>query len=604
MMWRRNKAKLDKNGQPVKKVPALQAYRRMLRLAKPEWRRLAIGTVFLFVGSLANLAYPLAVSEIVDKALAGGLKAIDQAAIAMGVIFLIMGAATAFRYYLFTVAGYRIVTKLQHDTYDRIMHQEVGFFDQRKTGELLNRLSSDTTVLQNTVSVNISMLLRHSVVGLGAVVFLFLISAKLTVIMLALVPPVSMGAVYFGRIIRRLSRVLQDALAKAGEVAEETIAGIRTVRAFAREPLEVERYGSSVEEAYLASKHRATGAAIFQGVVSFAAYGAIALVVWYGGKLVVNDEISVGKLTSFILYTLTVSMAVGALSALWADFMRALGAAERIFEITDREPEIGHGEGKVLENVNGKLEFDHVEFAYPSRPDVRALHDVSFTVEPGEVIALVGHSGSGKSTIANLIPRFYDPTAGQILIDGHRLDELEPQWLRRQIGIVSQEPVLFSTTIAANILYGVDEVDEVAMTKAAKMANAHDFIVSFPDGYQTQVGERGIQLSGGQKQRVAIARAILHNPKILVLDEATSALDAESEYFVQQALDRLMLNRTTLIIAHRLSTVRDANRVLVMSKGRLAEMGPHEALMAKPDGMYRKLVERQFLTDPTVSTAP
>lgn len=588
---------MTKKKKDSKKLNTVDSYKRILALAKPEWRSLALGTVFLFISSGANLAYPLAVSEIVDKALAGGVAAIDRAAIAMGIIFFIMGAATAFRSYLFTVAGYRIVTRLQSDTYKRIIDQEIGFFDQRKTGELLNRLSSDTTVLQNTVSANVSMLVRHSVVGFGAVIFLFFISAKLTIIMLLLVPPVSIGAVFFGRFIRRLSRKLQDSLAQAGEVAEETIGGIRTVRSFARENKEATRYDEKVQIAFLASKKRAFGVAFFSGIVSFAAYGAIALVVWYGGKLVISDALTVGKLTSFILYTLTVSVSVGALAGLWADFMRAAGAAERIFEIMDRQPKIAHGVGKELKEVQGKIRFEDVTFAYPSRPEVRAIKNMSFEVEPGEIIALVGPSGSGKSTIANLIPRFYDPNEGQILLDGERLVDLEPKWLRQQIGIVSQEPVLFSSTIFENILYGVDNADEDAVMEAAKMANAHDFIMNFPEGYQTEVGERGIQLSGGQKQRVAIARAILHNPRLLVLDEATSALDAESEYYVQQALERLMLNRTTVIIAHRLSTVKGASRVLVINQGDLVESGPHDQLMADPNGLYRKLVERQFLSE-------
>jgi len=568
------------------KIDVLKAYKRMMTLAKQEWRK---------------LAYPIAVSEIVDKALAGGVAAIDKAALAMGVIFLVMGFATAMRSYLFTVAGYKVVTQLQRDTYSRILEQEIAFFDKRKTGELLNRLSSDTTVLQNTVSTNISLFLQHTVVGAGSVIFLFFISVKLTFIMLLLVPPVAIGAVFFGRQIRKLSRKVQDSLAKAGEIAEETIAGIRTVRSFAQENRERLCYSGAIDDAFEASRKRSVGVAIFNGVVSFAAYGSIALVVWYGGKLVVGDLMTVGKLTSFILYTLTVSMSVAGLAALWADFMRAVGAAERIFEIADRQPHINHGQGSSLETVGGYLIFRDVSFAYPSRPDVQAINRVSFEVNPGEIVALVGPSGSGKSTIAGLIPRFYDPDEGEILLDGILLNTLEPQWLRKQIGVVSQEPVLFSTTIAANIVYGSINGDREDMISAAKMANAHDFIMSFPDGYETEVGERGIQLSGGQKQRVAIARAILHNPKILILDEATSALDAESEYFVQQALERLMLNRTTLVIAHRLSTVRDANRVLVLNRGHLVESGRHDELMAVPDGVYRKLVERQFLSEPPQS---
>lgn len=570
--------------------------RRLLSLARPEVRTLALGTVFLLIGSSMGLLYPQAIRVIIDSALeAGDAGIIDQAALMMIVIFAVESVATALRYYLFTVSGERIVARLREDLYRRIIGQEVGFFDNQRTGELMNRLASDTTVLQNTVSVNISMALRNVATVTGGVALLFYTSPKLTALMLVTVPPVVVSAVYFGRKIRKLSRDVQDALADASEVAEETIGGIRTVRSFAQESQETRRYGAEVWRAFEKARKRTVIMALFSSAAFFAGYAAVALVLWYGGHLVLEQAMSIGDLTSFILYTLLVAFSFGALGGLWADFMRATGAAERIFELMDRVSSIPRGEGRSLEQVGGRVTLEGVRFAYPSRPDVTVLRDIDMELKPGEIVALVGPSGSGKSTIASLIPRFYDPDEGEVLIDGVSVRELEPDWLRRQIGAVAQEPILFSTSIADNIRYGREDATDEEIEAAARAANAHDFIVQFPEGYQTSVGERGVQLSGGQKQRIAIARAVLKNPRILILDEATSALDAESEFLVKEALDRLMAGRTTLIIAHRLSTVRDASRVMVLDQGRVVQSGTHGELMEEREGIYHRLVQRQFM---------
>lgn len=570
--------------------------RRLLSLARPEARTLALGTIFLLIGSSMGLLYPQAIRVIIDSALeAGDAGIIDQAALMMIVIFAVESVATALRYYLFTVSGERIVARLREDLYRRIIGQEVGFFDNQRTGELMNRLASDTTVLQNTVSVNISMALRNVATVTGGVALLFYTSPKLTALMLVTVPPVVVSAVYFGRKIRKLSRDVQDALADASEVAEETIGGIRTVRSFAQESQETRRYGAEVWRAFEKARKRTVIMALFSSAAFFAGYAAVALVLWYGGHLVLDQAMSIGDLTSFILYTLLVAFSFGALGGLWADFMRATGAAERIFELMDRVSSIPRGEGRSLEQVGGRVTLEGVRFAYPSRPDVTVLRDIDMELKPGEIVALVGPSGSGKSTIASLIPRFYDPDEGGVLIDGVSVRELEPDWLRRQIGAVAQEPILFSTSIAENIRYGREDATDEELEAAARAANAHDFIVQFPEGYQTSVGERGVQLSGGQKQRIAIARAVLKNPRILILDEATSALDAESEFLVKEALDRLMAGRTTLIIAHRLSTVRDASRVMVLDQGRVVQSGTHGELMEEREGIYHRLVQRQFM---------
>jgi ATP-binding cassette subfamily B protein len=569
---------------------------RVLRLARPEVPSLALGTFFLAVGSAASLVFPRAIGRIVDEAIQPGkdLSALDRVALVLVGVFLVQAVAGALRFSLFTISGERVVTRLRADLFARIIEQEIAFFDEKKTGELVNRLASDTTVLQNTVSVNISMGLRFLATILGGVGALFYTSPRLTLVMLAVVPPVALGAVAYGRRVRKLSRDVQDALARASEVADETLSGIRTVRAFAAEPREAARYEEAVMGSFRLARTRTILASTFMAVASFAAGTAASAVLWYGGRLVVAGALTPGGLTSFLVYTLLVAFSLGGLSDLWADFMKASGAADRIFELMDRVPTIPPTGGAAVDGVEGRVDFQSVFFAYPTRRDAKVLQGIDLAVRPGEVIALVGPSGAGKSTIAALLTRLYDPDAGAILLDGRDLRTLAPDGLRRKIGVVSQEPILFSSSIAENIRYGRAGATDAEVEAAARTANAHDFISKFPEGYATLVGERGVQLSGGQKQRVAIARAVLKDPRILVLDEATSALDAESEHLVKEALDRLMKGRTTLIIAHRLSTVADADRVVVIDGGRIVQSGAHAALMGE-EGLYKRLIERQFV---------
>jgi ATP-binding cassette subfamily B protein len=572
------------------------SYRRILRLARPEIASLAAGTFFLALSSGASLAVPRYIGRVVDQAMAPGASAgaLDGVAVLLVVAFAVQGVASALRFALFTIAGERVVARLREELFAKVMEQDIAFFDERKTGELTSRLASDTTVLQNAVSVNISMGLRFVATIAGGVGFLFYTSPRLTALMLAVVPPIALGAVAYGRRVRKLARDVQDALAGASEVAEEALAGIRTVRVFTAEPSEVKRYGAAVRRSFQLARSRSIIAASFMGVAMCAAGVATAAVLWYGGRLVAARELTGGELTSFLVYTLLVGFALGGLSDIWADFMKASGAAERIFELLDRRPAIPASGGAELAEVRGRVTFEDVAFSYPSRPDATVLRGVDLEVSPGEAVALVGPSGAGKSTIAALLTRLYDPEAGRVLLDGRDLRDLSPEGLRRRIGVVSQEPILFSCSIAENIRYGRAGATDAEVTAAARLANAHDFVSRFPDGYATLVGERGVQLSGGQKQRIAIARAVLKDPRILILDEATSALDAESEHLVKEALDRLMKGRTTLIIAHRLSTVAGADRVLVLDGGRVVQSGPHGALMGQ-EGLYRRLVERQFV---------
>lgn len=567
---------------------------RLWVLAKQERRLILLGTLFLVLGSLAGLAYPQAFRVIIDHLELGDPALLKRDVLLMVAIVALQAVSIGLRMYAFSVAGERIVARLRQRLYARVMEQEVAFFDERRTGELVSRLASDTTVLQTTVTVNASMALRNLVLLVGGLALMFRTSTHLTLVMLAMVPPIAIGAVLVGKRIQRLSRQSQDALASSGAVAEETLSGLRTVRAFTREAAEGERYGAAVWTSFELARQRMKGIASFVSVSYFATFAALGAILWLGLEQVMAGTLSSGELTQFILYGFTVGFAMGGVGEIWAELMKARGASGRVFDLLDREPAMPLSGGERPASCVGRIELRGVSFAYPTRPEVLALHGVDLAIEAGEVVALVGPSGAGKSTIAALIPRFYDPQEGALRLDGRDLRELDPRWLREQIGSVAQEPTLFSTSIAENIRYGRLGASDADIEAAARAANAHDFIAALPDTYATQVGERGIQLSGGQKQRVAIARALLKDPGILILDEATSALDAESEALVKEALDRLMEQRTSLVIAHRLSTVRSADRVIVLDGGRVVQSGTHDEL-AQTDGVYRRLLRHQFV---------
>ncbi|MBL9036929.1 MAG: ATP-binding cassette domain-containing protein [Archangium sp.] len=572
--------------------------RRLYALAWPERWPLALATFFLAISSAGTLAFPKAAGALLDSSLTGAngqvdLAKVDHLAMILVGIFIATSIASAARFVVYSRAGERIVSRLRVDLYASLMKQETAFFDGQKTGELSSRLSSDASVLQNTVTANVSMVLRNIATVTGSLAMLAVTSSKLTLMMLAVVPPVALGAVMYGRRVRKLSKQAQDALAKASDVAVESLAGIRTVRSFAAEAKEVSRYRRAIDESRALSFTRIRLGGIFFGVSSFAAFSSGAFVFWYGARMVASGVMSAGDLLTFLMYTMQLAFSMSSLAELYTDVQRAVGAAERVFDLLHRPPAIPSSGGTTLPALQGRVAFEHVQFVYPARPDVPVLRDFSLTLEPGEVVALVGPSGAGKSTIASLLYRLYDPVGGRLTLDGKPYAELDPDWLRRQVGVVAQEPLLFSTSVAENIRYGRPDATDAEVEAAAKMANAHSFISTFPEAYATLVGERGIQLSGGQKQRVAIARAVLKDPRILILDEATSALDAESEHLVREALERLMQGRTTLVIAHRLSTVKDANRVVVLENGAVVQAGTHHALVGE-EGLYRRLVERQF----------
>jgi ATP-binding cassette subfamily B protein len=576
-------------------VAPVASLRRIWPLFREEWPVLTGATVLLLLGSLAALAYPQGIRIIVDGATAGrSVITVRNAALLMGALAIVQGLAVSGRAWLFSLAGERGVKRVREQLFRSLVSQEIAFFDGQRTGDLQSRLSSDTASLQGLLSTQLSMTLRNAVQVVGALALLIYTSPRLTAVMLSVIPAVAFGAVFYGRKIRGLSRKSQDALADAGHVAEESLSAIRTVRAFAAEDAEDRRYGAAVTRAFGLARTRAIAGSIFMGASYAAIYGAIAVVLGYGGALVATGELTAGALTAFLVYTLLIAMGLGTLADLWAEAMRGLGSAERVFELIDRAPAMALRGGRQLPAVAGRLAFEGVRFSYPARPDQEVLHGVDLLVEPGEVVALVGPSGAGKSTLGSLLVRLYDPSAGRVTLDGVDLRELDPSWLRARVGVVSQEPVLFSTTIAENVRYGRPGASGAEVEDALRNANALAFVKGFPDGLDTKVGERGQQLSGGQKQRIAIARAILKDPRLLLLDEATSALDAESEALVQEALSRLMRGRTSIVIAHRLSTVVGADRVVVIDGGQVVEAGRHAVLVGR-GGAYARLVERQVL---------
>ncbi|RKH60355.1 ABC transporter ATP-binding protein [Corallococcus llansteffanensis] len=569
--------------------------RQLWRLIRPERRRLVAATGFLVLGSAMGLVYPQAIRVIIDVALQRGSQSwVDAAALGMLAVFAVQGVAIGFRHVLFNVAGERVVARLRESLFRHLLQQEVALFDALRTGELASRLSQDVARLSGSIGQNLAGALGNVLTTLGGLALLLHTSPALTVWMLAVVPPVAFGGMAYGRRMQRTSREVQDALARAQAVAEEALVGVRTVRSFVAEETEARRYAEALRHALDLARRGAVAMGSFMALGSFAGFAAAAAVLWRGGRMVVAGELTAGALMSFLVYTLLVAFSLGALSDAWAEFMRAAGAAARVFELLDRRPAMAPEGGRVPASARGHVHLEGVRFTYASRPEAEVLRGLDLTLAPGERVALVGPSGSGKSTVAALLGRLYDPDAGRVLLDGQDVRDLDPRWLRRQVGTVSQEPLLFSGTVADNIRYARPDASLEEVEAAARAANAHDFITRFPEGYATRVGERGAQLSGGQKQRIAIARAVLKDPRILVLDEATSALDAESEHLVQEALDRLMQGRTTLVIAHRLSTVRGADRVLVLEGGAVVQSGDHASLLGQ-DGLYRRLVERQAL---------
>lgn len=625
---------------PADSAPAgrrldLGPLRRLGRFTRPYTGRLALALAASAIGSLVFLAFPVVVGDLfntafgtagpsltswatgvtggaeastavpgeVGGATAGGLGGataadLDRIAAVLLVVFVLNAVTAYVRVYQLAYVGEGVVADLRRTVFDHLLALSVRFFETRKTGEITSRLTSDIATLQTAVSNVLVQLVSQAVSLVGGVVVLLVINTRLTLVMLAVLPAVIVAAAVFGRRLRRISTAFQDELAAANARAEEAIVGVRVVQSFTAERHESRRYGEAIAATFRSALRRARVRALFVPSVFTAFLLGIGLVLWFGGRLALAGELPPGDLITFLLLTVTVAGSIGAFTGLYSQVQEAVGASQRVFELLDTAPDLPEPAApRALAEVRGAVRFEGVRFRYGDRGDAWVLDGIDLAALPGEVVALVGPSGAGKSTLVTLIPRFFDPVEGRITLDGVDLREFDPRALRAHVGVVPQETLLFSGTIADNVRYGRPEASDADVTAAAVAANADGFVRSFPDGYATLVGERGVKLSGGQRQRIAIARALLKDPRILVLDEATSSLDSESEALVQSALERLMVGRTTFVIAHRLSTVHGADRIVVIDGGRIVQSGRHAELMAS-GGLYADLYETQFRERP------
>ncbi|WP_370193003.1 MULTISPECIES: ABC transporter transmembrane domain-containing protein [Aurantimonas] len=574
----------------------LKPLARLIPYLKRYKAKVAGAIFFLSLAALTTLSLPLAVRRVIDKGFDAPSTAFIDTYFAMLVVLAaVLAIASAGRYYFVITLGERVVADLRKDVFSRITRLSPGFYDRALTGEIVSRLTADTTQIKSVVGATASLALRNAILFIGAVVMMVITSPGLSLIVIAAIPVIIVPLVAFGRSVRRRSRYAQDTLADATAYATEAIGAVRTVQAFTSETATGNRFAAAVDRAFQAARASVSARAFLTAFAIFLIFSSIIAVLWIGAQQVTEGTMSGGTLGQFLLYAVFAAGAVGQLSEVWGEIAQAAGAAERLSELLAEEPAIRSPADPVAlpRPARGEVVFDRVSFAYPTRPDVSTVHDLSFTVKHGETVAIVGPSGAGKSTIFSLIERFYDPDAGRVLIDGVDVRTADLEQLRSRIALVPQDVTIFAATAAENIGFGDPDASRPQVVSAARSALAEGFIEAMQDGYDTVIGERGITLSGGQRQRVAIARAILRDAPILLLDEATSALDAESEILVQRALEKLMEGRTTLVIAHRLATVLKADRILVLDGGQIVEEGTHASLIAK-DGIYARLARLQF----------
>ena len=596
------KAKINKQ--------SIQQVVRLLSYLKPYRWKFFLGFIFLILSSASFFLFPLLMGRLIGTTTAPvqsgqmSQEILDYfpsdlntvALTLLGVLF-IQAIFSYFRITLFVEVAEKGLADIRRDTYFKLITLPMNFFNQRRVGELNSRLSADLSQIQDAITTTLAEMIRQTITFIGGVVFLVLVSGKLTLMLLSVLPVFVIIAVFFGRFIRKLSRQAQDKLAESNTIVEETLQGISNVKAFVNETYEVYRYNKSIREVVVIALRGAKYRGIFASFIIFCLLGTIVTVVWYGAHLVQTGEISMASMVTFILLSTFVGAAMGSFPELYATMQKAFGASERVLEILAEVNEpisINENDNAVRQKIHGSLEFNNIEFAYPSRNEITVLNGVSFKAQSGEKVAIVGPSGAGKSTIAGLILRFYDAQAGSLLFDGKSANDFSLTDIRNQVAIVPQDVLLFGGSIYENIAYGKLSASREEVISAAKRANAHDFISGFPEAYETLVGERGVKLSGGQRQRIAIARALLKDPAILILDEATSSLDSESERLVQEALEELMKNRTSIIIAHRLSTIREADKIVVLEKGKVIESGTHDELLQIDQGLYRYLSGLQF----------
>ena len=566
--------------------PYLRRYKRTLFLA----------LVALLVASGAMLVLPIAFKGVIDQ----GMVVRDQATldtyfVAFLAAAVIFGVFAALRFYLVTWLGERVVADLREDVYARVVRMDPTFFEITRTGEVLSRLTTDTTLVQSIAGVNLSITLRSIIQLIGALGLLIATSPSLASMILLLIPLIIAPLILVGRKLRKLSRLAQDRIADTSGLAGETLNAIQTVQAFTLEKLNSERYGRAVEDSFQVAIKRTRVRALLTAIGTMMIFGAVTFVLWQGAHRVLAHTMTAGELSQFLIYAVYVGISAASLSEMWGEVQRAAGAMERLVELRNATPTISapaHPQSFPTTTL-GHIRFEHVSFRYPSRPDTQALHDFDLKIRPGEKVAFVGPSGAGKSTTFQLLLRFYDPASGRVVIDGVDIAQARPEHVRQRIGLVPQETVLFGATARENIRYGRPGASDAEIEAAAKAAGADSFIRQLPEGYDTFLGERGTRLSGGQRQRIAIARALLKDPPILLLDEATSSLDAESERYVQEALEHLMQDRTTIIIAHRLATILKADRIVVLDHGRIIDIGTHAELLESNE-LYARLAALQF----------